>query len=165
VTKTNEKKNSPGMTTVRQENGQKGSEEASNRTRERVMIDVIELPVANDQGWFESAKSSSLEENEEEREDVPEEESLTQQISQENVLRKSHKDSLTKRHVNSKIATKVSKSSSDSKSVSEIRSPSKMRKATREENKNCRYSEKNKIVSMNFAYLSRFDIAVAFWFF
>jgi len=150
------------MTTVRQENSQKGSEETSNRTRERVMIDVIGLPVANDQSWFESAKSSSLEENEEEREDVPKE-SLAQRISQENVLRKSHKDSLTKRHV--KTATKVSESSSDSRSVSEVWSPSKTRKATKEENKNCCYSEKNKIVSMNFAYLSRFNIAVAFLFF
>jgi len=164
MTKTNEKKNSPGMTTVRQESGQKGSEEASNRTRERVMIDVIGLPVANDQGWFESAKSSSLEENEKGREDVPEE-SLAQRISQENVLRKSHKDSLAKRHMNSKTATKVSESSSDSKSVSEVRSLSKMRKATREENKTCRYSQKNKIVSFNFAYLSRFNIAIAFLFF
>lgn len=131
MTKTDEKKNSPGMTTVRQESGRKERGEASNRAREHAVIDVTGLPVANDENWIKSAKyNSSLEENEKGRKHVSEE-SLDQRISQEYVPRKLHKDALTKRHVSSKIATKASESSSNSKIVSEIQNAnSRTRKVT-----------------------------------
>lgn len=150
VTKTNEKKNSPGMTTVRQESSRKEREEASNRAKERAVIDVIGLPVASDgEDWIESAKSnSSLEEKEERREHVSDE-SLNQRISQdvEYMSRKSHKDTLSKRHASSKI-----KKASGSSSVPEIQNASRMRKVTvREENESDHSSERNKVVSISTA--------------
>ncbi|XP_018310454.1 protein IWS1 homolog A isoform X1 [Mycetomoellerius zeteki] len=149
VTKTDEKKNSSRMT-VRQESNRKEREEASNRARERAVIDVIGLPVANDEDWLESVKSNlSLEKNEKRREDVSGG-NLDQRIPQdaEYVLKKSHKDALVKKHTNSKIATKASKSSFDNKSASQIQNVSKTRKV-REENKSCHSSEKHKISNHN----------------
>lgn len=147
MTKTDEKKNS--STTVRQESGRKEREETSNRARERAVIDVTGLPVANDEDSIKSAKSnSSFEEAEKEREHVSEE-SLDQRILQnvEYVMRKSHKDTLTKRHA--KIATKASGSSSDSKTVSVIQNAPKMKKL-REEN-DSRSLERNKVASISIA--------------
>lgn len=136
------------MTTVRQESGRKERGEASNRARERAMIDVTGLPLANDD-WIKSIKSnSSLEKNEEE--DVSEE-SLDQRISQdvEYVFRKSHKDTINmfaKKHASSKAVTKASESSSDSKTEVQ-NAPRKV--MVREEN--CHYSEKNKMASISVA--------------
>ncbi|XP_071640398.1 uncharacterized protein [Temnothorax longispinosus] len=155
VTKTDERKNSPRMTTVRQESGRKERGEASNRARERAMIDVTGLPVASDEDSIKSAKSnSSLEANVKGREHVFEE-SLDQRISQnvEYVLRKSHRDALAKRHdfiASAKVALKASESPSDCKTVSETRNPLKTRKVTaKKENENCRSSEKNKVSNHN----------------
>ncbi|XP_077282483.1 uncharacterized protein LOC143908620 [Temnothorax americanus] len=155
VTKTDEKKNSPKMTTVRQESGRKERGEASNRARERAMIDVTGLPVANDEDSIKLANSnSSLEANEKGRERVFEQ-SLDQRISQnvEYVLRKSHRDALAKRHdfiASAKVALKASESPSDCKTVSETQNALKTRKVTaKEENDNCRSSEKNKVSNHN----------------
>ncbi|XP_071562633.1 uncharacterized protein [Temnothorax nylanderi] len=155
VTKTDERKNSPRMTTVRQESGRKERGEASNRARERAMIDVTGLPVASDEDSIKSAKSnSSLEANEKGREHVFEER-LDQRISQnvEYVLRKSHRDALAKRHdfiASAKVAIKASESPSDCRTVSETQNALKTRKVTaKEENENCRSSEKNKVSNHN----------------
>ncbi|XP_011061083.1 PREDICTED: uncharacterized protein LOC105150003 [Acromyrmex echinatior] len=151
VTKTDEKKNSSRMT-VRQESNRKEREEA-NRARERAVIDVIGLPVANDDDWLESAKSNlSLEKNKERREDILEE-NLDQRIPKkqnaEYVLKKrSHKDASAKKHTNSKTATKASKSPFDKKSASQIQNILKTRKV-KEENENCHSSEKHKISNHN----------------
>ncbi|XP_018373482.1 PREDICTED: glutamic acid-rich protein-like isoform X1 [Trachymyrmex cornetzi] len=150
VTKTDEKKNS--RMTVRQESNRKEREEASNRARERAVIDVIGLPVANDEDWLESAKSNlSLEKNKERREDVSEG-NLDQRIPKkqdvEYVLKKLHKDALVKKHTNSKTMTKASKSSFDNKSASQIQNVLKTRKV-REENESCHSSEKHKISNHN----------------
>lgn len=156
MTKTNEKKNSPGMTTVRQEGGWREREEASNRAKERAVIDVTGMPVANDDedDWIESAKSNlSLEEEETRREHVSDE-SFDQRISQdaEYVPRKSHKDAPAKQYASSKIATKASESSSDSKTVPKIQNASRTRRVTaREENESCRSSERNKVASISVA--------------
>lgn len=151
MTKTDERKNSSGMTIVRQESGRKERGEASNRVREHAVIDVTGLPVANDEDWIESAKSNlSLEENEEERQEVSGE-SLDQQISQdvEYVLRKSHKDSLAKKHANLKTAIKTSENSYGSKTVSEVQNALKTRKVTtRKENESCRCSREKNVVRL-----------------
>ncbi|XP_028049673.1 uncharacterized protein LOC105834504 isoform X2 [Monomorium pharaonis] len=152
VTKMNEKKKSSGMTTVRQESGRNEYGGASNRARERAVIDVTELPVANDKNWIESVKSNlSLEDNGKKRQEVSEK-SLNQEISQdvEYILRKSHKN-LAKKHTNSKTATEVSESSYDNKTVFELHNALKTRKVTRrEENESCRCSkEKNKVSNYN----------------
>jgi len=136
--------------TVRQESNRKEREEASNRARERAVIDVIGLPVANDEDWLESVKSNLLEKNKERREDTKG--NLNQRIPKkqdvEYVLKKrSHKDTLAKKHTNSKTATKASKSPFDNKSVSEIQNI--LKKKMREENESCHSSEKHKIVSIS----------------
>jgi len=136
--------------TVRQESNRKEREEASNRARERAVIDVIGLPVANDEDWLESVKSNLLEKNKERREDISKG-NLNQRIPKkqdvEYVLKKrSHKDTLAKKHTNSKTATKASKS--PNKSVSEIQNI--LKKKMREENESCHSSEKHKIVSMRY---------------
>ncbi|XP_018344734.1 PREDICTED: uncharacterized protein LOC108750040 isoform X2 [Trachymyrmex septentrionalis] len=148
VTKTDEKKNSSRMT-VRQESNRKEREEASNRAREHAVIDVIGLPVANDEDWLESAKSNlSLEKNKERREDISEgnlDQRILKKQDVEYVLKKrSHKDALAKKHTNSKTATKASKSSFENKSASQIQNVLKMRKM-RKENESCHSSEKHKI--------------------
>lgn len=155
VTKTNEKKNSPGMTTARQESGRKERGEASNRAKERAVIDVTGLPVANDdEDWIEPAKSnSSLKEKEKRREHVSDERS-DQRISQDVKYepRKSHKNALAKRSASSKIVTKAPENSSGSKTVPEIQNASRMRRATvREENESGRSSERNKVASISAA--------------
>ncbi|XP_018399101.1 PREDICTED: uncharacterized protein LOC108776869 [Cyphomyrmex costatus] len=132
--------------TVRQESNRKEREEASNRAREHAVIDVIGLPVANDEDWLESAKSNlSLENNEKGRGDVSEG-NLVQRIPQdaEYVLKKSHKGALIKKHTNSKT-TKVSKNSFDIKSTSRIQKTRKVR----EENESCHSSEKYKMSNHN----------------
>lgn len=115
------------------------------------MIDVTGLSVANDD-WIKSVKSnSSLEKNEKRTEHVSEE-SLNQRILQnvEHVLRKSYKDTLSKRHASSRIMTKTSESSFDNKTVFEVQNASKTRKVMeREENESCRSSERNKVVNIN----------------
>ncbi|KYN37820.1 hypothetical protein ALC56_08019 [Trachymyrmex septentrionalis] len=152
VTKTDEKKNSSRMT-VRQESNRKEREEASNRAREHAVIDVIGLPVANDEDWLESAKSNlSLEKNKERREDISEgnlDQRILKKQDVEYVLKKrSHKDALAKKHTNSKTATKASKSSFENKSASQIQNVLKMRKM-RKENESCHSSEKHKISNHN----------------
>ncbi|XP_011684770.1 PREDICTED: uncharacterized protein LOC105448105 [Wasmannia auropunctata] len=120
------------------------------------MIDVIELPGANDEDLTESAKSnSSLEENEEGREEASEV-GLDQWISQdaEYVSRKSHRDVLqVEKHAGTKTATEASESSSEhGKSAFEVRNTrSKTKKVTtRKENESCRRtSKKNEVSNRN----------------
>ncbi|XP_011869049.1 PREDICTED: microtubule-associated protein futsch-like isoform X2 [Vollenhovia emeryi] len=134
VMKTDERKNSPGMTTVRQVSGRKERGESSNRAKERaVVIDVTGLPVASDEdGIKETRSNSSLEETEKRTERVSEE-SLNQGISQdaERVVRKSHKDALAK---SSTVATKASESSSGGKTVSASQNAPKTRRVKSDHN-------------------------------
>lgn len=160
VMKTDEKKNSPEirMTSVRQESGQEERGKASNKIRERAMINITEPPAADEEDII---KSNSLEANETEKENVFEE-SSDQRIFQdaEDVLRKLHKDAfdaLVKRHASSKNARKVSEKSSESKTESEIKDVMKTRQEMPREENESRSSEENKVVSINAVYFFLLD--------
>ncbi|KAL0112718.1 hypothetical protein PUN28_012172 [Cardiocondyla obscurior] len=151
VTKTDEKKNSPRITTALQKSGRKERGEASSRARERAMIDVTGLPVTNDEDSIKSAKSNSLLEGSAKGREYVSGESLDQRVSQdvECVLKKSH-EVATKKYANSTTVTKASKSFYDNKIVSEIQNAPKTRKITeRERNENYLSSERNKMSNHN----------------
>ncbi|EFN73304.1 hypothetical protein EAG_13075 [Camponotus floridanus] len=151
VTNTDEKKNSPEIktTSVRQESSRKEHGKASNKIRERAMINITEPPVAED-----IIESSSSEEKETEKENVFEE-SSNQHISQnaEEVLRKLHKDAydaLVKRHTSSKNAKKTSQKSSKSKTESENKDVMKGKKEmSKEENESHCSLEENEMHNRN----------------
>lgn len=151
VTSTDEKKNSPEIktTSVRQESSRKEHGKASNKIRERAVINITRPPVAED-----IIESSSSEENETGKENVFEE-SSDQRISQDakEVLRKLHTDAydaLVKRHVSSKNAKKTSRKSSKSKTESENKDVMKGRKEmSKEENESRCSSEENEMVNIN----------------
>ncbi|XP_029678870.1 myosin-2 heavy chain-like [Formica exsecta] len=153
VTNTDEKKNLPEIrtTSVGQESGQEERGKASNKIRERAMINITGPPAADEKDII---KSSLSEEYEIEKENVLEK-SSDQHISQdaEDVLRKLHKDAhdaLIKRHASSKKVKEASEKSPESKTKSEIKDVIKTRKEMpREENQSRRSSEENKIYDRN----------------
>lgn len=153
VTNTDEKKNLPEIrtTSVGQESGQEERGKASNKIRERAMINITGPPAADEKDII---KSSLSEEYEIEKENVLEK-SSDQHISQdaEDVLRKLHKDAhdaLVKRHASSKNVKEASEKSPESKTKSEIKDVIKTRKEmSREENGSSRSSEENKKVSIS----------------
>lgn len=156
VTNTDEKKNSPEIktTSVQQESSRKEHGKASNKIRERAMINITGPPVAED-----IIESSSSEEKKTEKENVFEE-SLNQRISQnaEEVLRKLHKDAydaLIKRHASSK---KTSQKSSKSKTESENKDVMKARKEmSKEENESHCSLEENEMVNINTTFFFFLD--------
>lgn len=160
VTNTDEKKNSPEIktTSVRQESSREEHGKASNKIRERAVINITGPPVVED-----IIESSLSEKNETGKENVFEE-SSDQHISQdtEGVLRKLHKDAydvLVKRHASSRNVKRTPEKSSKNKIESEVKDVMKTKKATsREENESHCFSEENEVVSINITFFFFLDI-------
>lgn len=151
VTNRDEKKNFPEikMTSVRQESGQEECGKASNKIRERTMINITGPPAADEEDIIKLSLSEKYEKEVfEKRSD--------QRIFQvaEDALTKLHKDAydaLVKRHA--KKAKEASEKSSESKIKSEIKDVMKTRKEMpKEKNESSHSSEENKIVSINAVY-------------
>ncbi|XP_050454500.1 uncharacterized protein LOC126853097 isoform X2 [Cataglyphis hispanica] len=150
VTNTDEKKNFPEIktTSVRQESGQEECGKASNKIRERTMINITGLSAADEEDIIKLSLSEKYEKEVSEK-------SSDQRIFQaaEDVLRNLHEDAidaLVKRYANSKKAKEASEKSSESKIKSEIKDVMKTRKEMpKEKNENSHSSEENKICDRN----------------
>ncbi|KAL6431564.1 hypothetical protein ACFW04_007258 [Cataglyphis niger] len=150
VTNTDEKKIFPEIktTSVQQESGQEECGKASNKIKERTMINITGLSAADEEDIIKLSLSEKYEKEAFEK-------SSDQRIFQaaEDVLKKLHKDAidaLVKRSANSKKAKEASEKSSETKIKSEIKDVMKTRKEMpKEKNESSHSSEENKICDHN----------------